>query len=138
MRPWDNGGSDARAGAVLAFAAFPLEGAEGWIGSDNFLRAGNTLSLAAENRLEIHAEACFHHFAATLGPIAVAENQIVPHWLVQRRRQIDIDRLVVRRLDRENSVAGTTSGRFILLLFVQDREIDIRGVVGFTVCLADK
>lgn len=82
MRPCADEGSGAGTEAGLAFAAFPLEGAAGWICSDNFLRAGNTLSLAAEKRLEIHAEACFHDFAADLAPVAVAENQIILHGLV--------------------------------------------------------
>lgn len=84
MRPCADGASDARMGVVLASAA-PIEEAAGWVGSDNFLRAGNNFSLAAEKRLEIDAEVRFHRFAATSGAGAVAEDDVVLHGFVERR-----------------------------------------------------
>lgn len=44
----------------------------------------------------------------------------------------------MRRFGRENSVTRVTIGRFVLLILVQDSEVDIRGIVGIPVYLADK
>src|ERR1700690_1661740 len=115
MRPWEEEG---RTGLDTAVS----EVARGAV-SDDLLRGGNPASLAAGGPLEIHPEIRLYNFAALT--LRIAKHQVVLHGLVHGSGQIEIDRLIVRRLDVKQSLARTVAGKGCLLLLIHDEEVDV-------------
>lgn len=113
---------------------------EGWLialvigGDDPLLRFASLEG--RRQRLEVDAEVRFHNLAARA--FRIAKHQIVLHWMTHGSWKVEINRLIVRCLDVKQSLARTVAGKICLLLLIQDKEIDVRGVVCRTVKLAGK
>jgi len=85
--------------------------------------------------LEINSEIRLHDFALTFG---VAKNKVILDGMIHGSRQIEIDCLIVRRLDVEERFAGMIAGEGGLLLLIHDEEIDIRRLIRCAMQLANK
>src|SRR5438270_1332957 len=85
--------------------------------------------------LEVHSEIRLHDLARTFG---IAKNKVILDRMIHGSRQIEIDCLIVRRLDVEERFAGMIAGEGGLLLLIHDEEIDIRRLIGCAMQLANK
>src|SRR5450755_1883053 len=78
--------------------------------------------------LEIYSEICLDNLAALAARIA--KKEVVLDRAAHGGGQIEIDCLIVRRLDVEERLAGMIAGKGGLLLLVHDKEVDVGRVVG--------
>jgi hypothetical protein len=74
--------------------------------------------------LEIYAEVgLYYFFSCPAG--AIAEDQVVPHWLVESGGKAKAHILIMGRVDRINHVGGIAIKKICVLLLINQEKVDV-------------